>query len=395
MKKGRIKGRVIGVILALVMLVGLLAVPSAAVANGSVEVLMCLVLDSSGSISTSEWNTMIGGLTSALDATLPIDGSVEMCVVQFASSAAEEVAPIVVDSQTDKDFVINEIQTITRNVGSSTYMNTGIDQAVTTMQSSTNYNNAAVWKVINMATDGAASSESLAETAAGNAVSAGIDELDVESIGSGPDNDWLAEEIVIPDGPGGNKGAIVPPDPYPSRPPSMGFVRVCSTFDDYESAIAQKLILLLKGQLYLEPEQDTNDLSVETEHCVIATLNDGFGQPVVGANVTFTVTGANSAGPTDVETDINGEAEFCYTGTNVGTDTIIASATDPQDVNNTLESDPAYKEWFRGEEPPPPIEVGGDVSPVNRISLLVPWIGLGAIAAAIAGVTLVLRRRRI
>ena len=45
-----------------------------------------------------------------------------------------------------------------------------------------------------------------------------------------------------------------------------------------------------------------------------------------------------------------------------------------------------------GEEPP--IEVGGDVNPVNKLTLLLPWIGLAAVAIIIAGVTLVVRRRR-
>ena len=44
------------------------------------------------------------------------------------------------------------------------------------------------------------------------------------------------------------------------------------------------------------------------------------------------------------------------------------------------------------EEPPDDIEVGGDVSPVNRLALLAPWMALAVVI--IAGATIAVRRRR-
>lgn len=381
------KRKILTAFVSLVLLASLLFVPSVVLANGAPEILMCLILDSSGSIDTGEWNTMIGGLTSALNTALPIDGSVEICVVQFGSSASEELAPIVVDSQTDKDFVINEIQTIIKG-GGTTAMHSGINQAVTTMQKSSNFNDPDVWKVINMATDGAPNSASLAETAVTNAVAAGIDELDVEGIGTGAANTWMAEDIVVPDGPGGLPGAIVPPDPYPSRPPSVGFVRVCNTFADYESAIAQKLILILKGQLYLEPKTATND--IQTEHCVIATLNDGYGNPVSEAQIDFVVTGVNSASGS-ATTIADGTAKFCYTGTNVGPDTITASCADPADPSKILTAE-ATKDWEDNGTPPPPVEVGGTIYPTNSLVSLTPWIVLAIVITV--GTSILMRRRQ-
>ena len=41
---------------------------------------------------------------------------------------------------------------------------------------------------------------------------------------------------------------------------------------------------------------------------------------------------------------------------------------------------------------PPPVEVGGDVYPVNRLALLTPWVALAAVI--IAGATIAVRRRR-
>jgi hypothetical protein len=64
---------------------------------------------------------------------------------------------------------------------------------------------------------------------------------------------------------------------------------------------------------------------VGQQHCVTATVTDQFGNPVAGAPVTFSVTGANPQPNTTVTTDANGHATFCYTGTHAGTDTITAS----------------------------------------------------------------------
>lgn len=78
--------------------------------------------------------------------------------------------------------------------------------------------------------------------------------------------------------------------------------------------------------------------NVGQQHCVVATVKDQFGDPVVGVRVDFEVTGANStAGFANTLAD--GTAEFCYTGTSAGTDNIVASV-------GTL-SDDASVEWIQ------------------------------------------------
>lgn len=64
------------------------------------------------------------------------------------------------------------------------------------------------------------------------------------------------------------------------------------------------------------------------QHCVIATVTDRAGTPIAGATVVFAVTGVNRAGGT-LSTNAQGQAQFCYTGTNVGADRITVFA----DVN--------------------------------------------------------------
>jgi hypothetical protein len=62
-----------------------------------------------------------------------------------------------------------------------------------------------------------------------------------------------------------------------------------------------------------------------TQHCVKAVVNDPAGRGMAGVTVVFAVTGSNRA-DAKLTTDAKGEAQFCYTGTNAGTDRITAFA---------------------------------------------------------------------
>ena len=72
----------------------------------------------------------------------------------------------------------------------------------------------------------------------------------------------------------------------------------------------------------LAPKDATNPIN--TEHCPTATVKDQNENPVVGVRVDFSVTGVN---PTNGfgNTAADGTANFCYTGTNPGSDTITAA----------------------------------------------------------------------
>lgn len=87
--------------------------------------------------------------------------------------------------------------------------------------------------------------------------------------------------------------------------------------------------------LTLTPATATNPINIE--HCVIATATDQDTTPLPGIRVDFDVTGVNpNSGFAFSNT--SGNSEFCYTGTNVGMDTIIAS------VGGL--SDTATSEWI-------------------------------------------------
>ena len=94
------------------------------------------------------------------------------------------------------------------------------------------------------------------------------------------------------------------------------------------------------ASLTLAPRTASNPTG--TAHTVTATAKDAAGNPVAGASVVFSVTGANSAGKT-LTTDANGNAKFAYTGTNQGADTISAFA----DNNKNGKLDPGEPQRHR------------------------------------------------
>jgi hypothetical protein len=384
--KTKIRRVLLACIVVVALLVGTVLAPSAALAQAPVQVQMAMCLDGSGSISAANWTLMKDGLAAAVSdpTVVPDDGSVELCVIQFSTgvpgNARVEVAPTVVTAASVPGMVaaINAMV----QIGGRTPLYAGIDLCTAQITGSGNFQDAN-WQVINITTDGvpnegAPDPQTAAENSVAAAVAAGIDEVDAEGVGITEANiDWMALDLVYPDGSGGIVGAIIPPEDYPPRPPNpdfKGFVRVCDTWEDYVDALNEKFEEILVGQLTLSPPHATNP--VGTEHCVTANLVDGDGNPVEGADITFTVTGANPGGGNAV-TDVNGDATWCYTGTNAGQDTIVATAEDPENPGQILTSHEVYKDWEDGVPPK------------------VPGItGWGALAAALAlgGLMLVVRR---
>lgn len=100
------------------------------------------------------------------------------------------------------------------------------------------------------------------------------------------------------------------------------------------------------SSLVLEPKAES--LLVGEQGCVTATLTDAGGVPVPAVDVTFSVSGANTAS-IPVLADASGLAEFCYAGAAEGTDTITASAQSQTDI--------ATKTWTTSG--PPTASAGG------------------------------------
>lgn len=110
--------------------------------------------------------------------------------------------------------------------------------------------------------------------------------------------------------------------------------------------------IVLVSSVVLTPESATNPIN--TQHCVDATVTDQLAAPVASVRVDFTVTGTHP-GSGFANTNASGVAQYCYTGTTAGSDTITASV-------GTL-SDTASKTWTSAPvNTPPTSDAGGPYS---------------------------------
>ncbi|HEY6248722.1 MAG TPA: RHS repeat-associated core domain-containing protein [Candidatus Angelobacter sp.] len=80
------------------------------------------------------------------------------------------------------------------------------------------------------------------------------------------------------------------------------------------------------GSISLFPSTatQTTPQATNTQACFVASVADAAQNTLSAINVTFSVTGANPQ-TGSVDTDNNGQAQFCYTGVNAGTDTVTVS----------------------------------------------------------------------
>src|SRR5207302_443218 len=81
----------------------------------------------------------------------------------------------------------------------------------------------------------------------------------------------------------------------------------------------------------------TASFPVSSQGCVTAMVNDASGSPLRDSGVDFVVTGVDSV-ISNVRTDVNGQANFCYIGKAAGSDLVkaaIGSATSSATINWT------------------------------------------------------------
>ena len=119
--------------------------------------------------------------------------------------------------------------------------------------------------------------------------------------------------------------------------------------------------------IVLGPTDAVNQLG--TQHTVTATVQDSNGDPIVGTEVAFEITSGPNTGMTHNEnTDSQGKAQFTYTSSLVGTDTIVASFVNGQD--KTISSNQVTKEWVEGEprnEIPEFTVIGGGIALLGAV----------------------------
>ena len=128
-----------------------------------------------------------------------------------------------------------------------------------------------------------------------------------------------------------------------------------------------KSVVAVVGEgIVLSPVSATND--VGTSHTVTATVQDNTGNPIVGTLVTFEVISGPNAGVvgSSTITDSNGQASMTYYGHTEGTDTIVASFVNSQQVK--VYSNEATKKWVTDTTTPPtPTIVLSPASATNNV----------------------------
>lgn len=201
---------------------------------------LAFVVDSSGSIGSTNFNLMRTGIANAVNNLMPTNGSVELTIVRFGSSASTIVAPTVINNAGDLASVVAAINGMTF-VGGTTNLADGISTATNLVTNSPGHNPANT-QIFNVVTDGvpnvgSPNGQQAAINARNAAMLAGIDELSAEFIGNNPAAlSFMQNQIVFP-GPG-----VVAP-PFVS---GQGFVYPVDDFGQaFEDAFSQKLRFII------------------------------------------------------------------------------------------------------------------------------------------------------
>lgn len=125
----------------------------------------------------------------------------------------------------------------------------------------------------------------------------------------------------------------------------------------YPGGLSLSPIAVVSG-LDATPEFSVNPIN--TQHCIDGFVFDQNGQPVNGIRVDFEQRGANP-GAGFAFSGANGIAQYCYTGTNPGMDTII--------VSTGIFSDTVFKRW----EGALPVELTSFTSTISGRNVTLSW----------------------
>lgn len=211
--------------------------PGAGTALAAANATICFALDGSGSMSPTDFALQRDAIAAAVeDATIvPHDATVEVSVVKFASGAANEVAPTVVDATSSEPSgnspLGNAIRAITFQ-GGGTNIEAGLNACVSKISGSSKF------KAINIATNGGANiGETDPAVLRAATEAAGIDRLDAEAVGIAANLAFL-KILVFP-----GTAEQVAPGGTPSG--VDGFVMEVLSFADFAEAIAVKIPIVI------------------------------------------------------------------------------------------------------------------------------------------------------
>jgi hypothetical protein len=303
----------------------------------STEIVLCL--DVSGSISQAELQLEIDGLKAGLNdlSIVPQDGSVAVAIVVYGATANNLVpalTPLTATSLTNTlepaldGLMINRtVQTWATNTGQ------GVINSRNILAGGVSSN-----KYIVLVGDGASNT---GPNPINECAVAGQQGIKVCAIAVGATQSGIQELQACANAANGTFG-------------------VANTFQDFLPVFQQCLIIIVSGQLELEPNFDQNPTG--TVHTLTATARCATcpSTPIVGVTVNFHVIAGPNMGVmgSDV-TDSNGEATFSYLGAGgIGVDSIQADMIDPN-TSEQVFSNVVVKEWFNS---PPECDANGPYS---------------------------------
>lgn len=218
--------------------------------HAAVTTQLGFVWDESGSIAGNDFTLMKNGYLAAIDA-LPTDGSIEVTIVTYSTSAVVLVDRVVFTALT-KATVRNAVFNNTQ-AGGSTATGDGIALAAQRMLTSANYL-PSLRSIINLATDGIANvgapnGQQAAINAATNARNNGIDALTAEFVGTAAGGAESLRDIVFSPncGPANDCGVVINNTNLLTDPMSATakpWVLDVANFADFEAALVRKVAVV-------------------------------------------------------------------------------------------------------------------------------------------------------
>jgi hypothetical protein len=199
------------------------------------------ILDESGSIGSTNWTTIKTGLANAIN-LIPVGGTntYEVSVVTFSSSATVDIANFLVTDATARTNLANQILALGYAGGLTNYqaafsaMLDALDNTIANIALS----------YVNFATDGVQTTGTNGIAERNALISAGVDNISIEGIGSGVDVNDLTTNFCYP-------GPCDTTSPY--NFPTQGFYIGVANATAYADAIGNK-VRIVTGQV---PEPGT------------------------------------------------------------------------------------------------------------------------------------------
>ncbi len=187
------------------------------------------ILDSSGSIGSANWTTIVNGLKNAVNTWIPTDSTYEVSVVRFSTAASLDIDSFLVTDAASRTALSNQIGALSFLGGSTDFA-----AAFTTMQSALFGGNESptLASYVNFATDGVPNSAADGITARDALIAAGVDNISIEGIGGGVNTAYLKDSICYPQ---------ACDDTSPYNFPTQGFYIGVVDADAYVTAIGNKL----------------------------------------------------------------------------------------------------------------------------------------------------------